>query len=160
MLGRAKGELITIGENGVNWNAIRAEYIGGGISYRILADKYGVSKDAIARKAKAGNWEKLRATARDKSATMSIQKAANIAADNATIAANIKRKGLLILERLFDAYDIDGTEHRETDSGKTDIKRIRDLTAAFKDLAGDITPDTASDSVLLRSLMEMERRHD
>ena len=144
----------------VDWNAIRADYISGGISQRKLAEKYGVSENTLIKKANAEKWSELRATAYNTATTQIQQRTAETAADNATLAANIKRKGLLILERLFDAYDVDGTEHRESANGKADIKRIRDLTAAYKDLAGDILPDTAGDSALLKSLMEMERRHN
>lgn len=33
----------------IDWNAIRAEYIGGGISQRKLAKKYGVSDTTLIR---------------------------------------------------------------------------------------------------------------
>ena len=144
----------------VDWNAIRADYISGGISQRKLAEKYGVSENTLIKKANTEKWSEQRATAYNTVTTQIQQRTAETAADNATLAASIKRKGLLILERLFDAYDVNGTEHRESANGKADIKRIRDLTAAYKDLAGDILPDTAGDSALLRSLMEMERRHN
>lgn len=125
-------------ENRIDWSAIRAEYIGGGISYRTLAEKYGISKDAIARKSKAGNWEGLRATARDRSATKSIQKTANAAAENATIAADIKKRLLLRLGRIEEKYPFDATEVRMRQNDSTVIFRIRDLTAAYKDLTEDI----------------------
>ena len=156
-----KRELVTIdNEKRIDWNAIRADYIKGGISQRKLAEKYGVSENTLIKKANAEKWSDQRATAYNKATTRIQQKTAETAADNATLAASIKRKGLLILERLFDAYDVDSTEHRESANGKADIKRIRDLTAAYKDLAGDLMPDTAGDSALLKSLMEMERRHN
>lgn len=48
-----------------------------------MADKYGLSKDAIARKAKAQHWDKDRATVSDKAATLVIQKTARAVASNA-----------------------------------------------------------------------------
>lgn len=126
-------------EKRVDWNAIRAEYIAGDTSYRILAEKYDLSKDAIARKAKAQGWDKDRATVRDKAAKKVIQKTASVVADNATIAANIKRKALIILEGLLDEYvGLRSTEHRENKQGVTDVIRFRDLTAAYKDLTEDL----------------------
>ena len=44
----------------VDWNAIRAEYIGGGISQRKLAKKYGLSEAALMQKANREGWRKDR----------------------------------------------------------------------------------------------------
>ena len=42
------------------WQKIKAEYIAGGTSYRKLADKYGVSRTTLERKAKDEKWSELR----------------------------------------------------------------------------------------------------
>lgn len=143
----------------VDWNAIRAEYIGGGISQRKLAEKHGVSTSALLQRANAEGWAKLRENAKNKAITKAEQKTAEIASDNATIAADIKRQGLLLLQQLFADFAATATEHREYD-GKdlTRIKRLRDLTGAYKDLTGDILPGAAADNALLQSLLDMERR--
>ena len=122
----------------IDWNAIRSEYIGGDTSYRLLAEKYGISKDQIARKAKADHWEKDRATARDKAATKSIQRTAAAAANNAVLAADMKRRLLLRLQRIEEKFPLDATEVRTKVGNSTAIYRIRDLTGAYKDLVGDI----------------------
>ena len=90
--------------------------------------------------------------------SVSCQKAADAYTDNATLAANIKRKGLEILSGLFDDFvNVRATEHRESKGGKTDIKRLRDLTAAYKDLTGDMVANNAADNALLQSLFDIER---
>lgn len=73
-----------------------------------------------------------------------VQKTAELAADNATIAANITRKGLLLLEKLFDDYAEKHmvTEHRESCDGVVDVKRLRDLTSAYKDLTEDLPKES------------------
>ena len=121
-----------------DWNAIRAEYIGGDTSYRLLAEKYGLSKDAIARKAQKQHWEKDRATARDMGATASIQKTAEAVADNAIIATDLKKRLLLRLGRIEEKYPMDATEVKVRDGNKWATYRIRDLTAAYKDLTEDM----------------------
>ena len=127
-----------MGKKHIDWAAIQAEYIGGA-SIRDLAQKYKVSKSTIGAQCKAGRWTESRRKAVDRSRTKAVQKVAEAAADNATIAAGIKRKGLLLIDRLFDVYmEETGTEHRETHGNKTDIRRLRDLTAAYKDLTGDM----------------------
>ena len=78
----------------VDWERIRAEYIAGGASIRNLADKYGISKDAVGRRAKAEKWKETR----DKTATKVRQRTnerivaqkADEAANNAVIAARIR----------------------------------------------------------------------
>ncbi len=142
----------------VNWHKIRAEYIGGGISQRKLADKYGVSWRTLQERAKREGWSEARETACAKAVSTSCQRVADTAADNATLAANIKRQGLEILAALFADYaTVKATEHRESRQGVTDIKRLRDLTAAYKDLTGDIVANTAEDNALLQSLLALER---
>jgi transposase-like protein len=44
----------------VDWKRIKAEYIAGGTSYRKLAEKYGVPRTTLERKAKDEKWTNLR----------------------------------------------------------------------------------------------------
>ena len=147
-------------EKRVNWNKIRAEYIGGGISQRKLAEKHGVPWRTLQDRAKREGWKDAMEKARAKAVVASCQKTAQAAADNATLAANIKRMGLEIIAGLFADYaeNVRATEHRENSGGVTDIKRLRDLTAAYKDLTGDIV-QSDTDNGLLQSLMALERGH-
>lgn len=142
----------------IDWNAIRAEFIGGA-SYGDIAKKYRVSKSTIHKHAKEDDWQTLRTNAANEARTLSVQRMANAAADNATLAANIKRMGLEIIAGLFADYaeHVTATEHRETKGKTTDIKRLRDLTAAYKDLTGDMVTNQAEDNALLRSLYDIER---
>ena len=127
-------------EQRIDWNAVRSEYIKGGTTYRQLSEKYGINFSTIQQRAARENWSEKRNAASIKIEQSVISKTADKAADNATLAADIKRKGLLILNNLFDKFaELESTEHREY-AGKnlTDIKRLRDLTAAFKDLTDGI----------------------
>ena len=121
-------------EKRIDWNAIRAEYIGGGISQRKLAKKYGVSDTTLMKKANAEGWHKLREKAESKSTAQAQQKTAEAAADNAVIAADIKKRLLLRLSRIEQKYPFDATEIRTHEGKSTVTFRIRDLTAAYKDL--------------------------
>ena len=144
-------------EKRINWNEIKADYIGGA-SYGVLSKRYGIVKSTIFKKAKKDGWEDLRKRARNEVETETVKRIAETAADNATLAANIKRQGLEILAALFADYaNVNATEHRESRQGVTDIKRLRDLTAAYKDLTGDIVTNTAEDNALLQSLLTLER---
>ena len=118
----------------VNWNKIRAEYIGGGISQRKLAKKYGVSENTLIKKANAEKWAQLQKETYNEGATKAQQKAADATADNATIATDIKKMLLLRLQRIGNKYPFDATEIRTKQGENTVIFRLRDLTAAYKDL--------------------------
>lgn len=140
----------------VDWNAVKADYIGGA-SYGVLSKRYGIVKSTIFKKAKKDGWEDLRKRVGNAVETETVKRVAETAADNATLAANIKRQGLEILAALFaDFATIRATEHRESNQGVTDIKRLRDLTAAYKDLCGDVV-QSETDSALLQSLLALER---
>lgn len=134
-------------EKRVDWNAIRAEYIGGGISQRKLAKKYGVSDTTLMKKANAEGWHKLREKAEIKSTAQAQQKTAEAAADNAVIAADIKKRLLLRLSRMEQKYPYDATEVRTHDGKNTVTFRIRDLTAAYKDLTSDMNLNANNEPV-------------
>lgn len=125
-------------ENRIDWNALRAEYIGGGISQRDLAKKYGVSFNTLKEKANAEAWADLRQETYNKSATDAQQKIVEAASDNAVIAQDIKKRLLLRLKRIEEKYPADATEVRARQDGKTIVYRLRDLTSAFKDLTDGI----------------------
>lgn len=122
----------------IDWNAIRAEYIGGGTSYRKLAEKHQVSFMVLKTRAKKEDWPGLRTQAEHKARTEATQKVAEAASDNAVIAADIKKRLLLRLKRIEEKYPFDATEIRTHEGKSTVTFRIRDLTAAYKDLTDDI----------------------
>ena len=134
--------MIPIGN--VDWNAIRAEYIGGGISQRKLAEKHGVSADVLMQKANRERWKKDRDKTLSKATARIQQKIAETAADNATIAQDLKKRLLLRLQRIEAKYPFDATEIKTHEGKNTVTFRIRDLTAAYKDLA-DGLPMTDGD---------------
>lgn len=143
-------------EKRINWHKVRAEYIAGS-SQRKLAEKYGCNRAAIERRCRLEKWSEARNDARAKVQEKIIQKTAEKAADNATIAADLKKKLLLRLQRIEEHYPIDATEVKTKVGNSWAVYRIRDLTAAYKDLTEDL--QTASNgNELLRSLLELERR--
>ena len=59
-----------------DWNKIRAEYIRGDTSHRLLAEKYGVSKSAIAARCKKEKWLELRGQKQTKTNAKIVESAA------------------------------------------------------------------------------------
>ena len=151
--------MIPIGKTNPDWNRIKAEYVAGGISQRELADKYGIPFGTVQKRARKGKWTEERTQAGEKVVEKVIQETAKKTADNATLAADIKRKGLLLLDRLFDEFEtVNATEHRDYKGRNlTDIKRLRDLTAAYKDLTDDMQTAAGIDVEDLSPLVELLR---
>ena len=153
-----------------DWNAIRAEYIAGGIGQRKLAKKHGVSEHTLIGRARAEEWAADRERAKNEAATKSLQKVVESAASNAVIAQRIREKLLKRLEREIDAlpdsigtnkrkavteYEYDGKRPKKTKDLATEYK-LRDLTAAWKDLTEGLIvaerSDDASDDGFLEAL--------
>ena len=144
-------------EKRINWHKVRAEYIAG-TSQRKLAEKYGCNRAAIERRCRLEKWSEARVQARAKVQDKIIQKTADMAADNATVAAELKKSLLLRLKRIEEKYPLDATEVKTKVGNSWATFRIRDLTAAYKDLTEDMTANTGATNDLLESLLALERR--
>lgn len=103
----------------------------------------------VQKRGSAENWQALRDEASNKSAIEAVQKTAVAAAENAVLAQRIRSKLLKKLESEIDALpDNLGSEsakeisRTEIGSGKRESLfkrwRLRDLTAAYKDLTADM----------------------
>ena len=79
----------------MDWNAIKTEYIAGGISYRKLCEKYGVPKTTLERKAKDEKWTELRRQAEGKTEAKIVNA---ISRQN----AKIDDKYFRLIDKLFD----------------------------------------------------------
>ena len=132
----------------IDYGPLRAEYIAGGTSYRKLAKKYGISATCVGQHARKEGWAKDRAEAEAISCAKTIQKTADIAAENAVRAQRIKTRLLEKLEALMEEQ-LRATEERRYDDDKlVEVHRLRDLTAAYKDLTGDMPRAEAGEDAL------------
>ena len=146
-----------VGKKRIDWAAIQAEYIGGNIGQRRLAEKHGVPFGSLRDRAKAEGWYQLKLAAIHEAGIKAAQKTAEAASDNALVAARIKAKLLDRLEKLTDVV-LMATEERSYDGDQlVAINRLRDLTAAYKDLTGDMPKAEAPANELLQSLLDLER---
>lgn len=162
-------------EKRIDWHKAKADYITG-MSQREIAAKYGVSRTAISKKCVSEHWQKEREKAKAKVTQEVIRKTADAAADNAATAARIKAKLLQKLEREIDALpDLIGTETQDKvteveyvkdKNGKLSVRpsktkehgkafRLRDLTAAYKDLTADMQVSAGVDVEDLSPLAEL-----
>lgn len=142
----------------VDWAAMRAEYISSRVSYRELAEKYGVSSAMVCKKAKKEKWVELRKKAGEKGIAKVMQKTADKTASNAAIAADLKHSLLVRLQKIEKQFPRNATEVRLFKGDKVTVFKIRDLTAAYKDLTEDMTAAVSQTNDLLQSLMDLERK--
>ena len=156
--------MITIGADKYDWNAIRAEDIAGGIGQRKLAEKHGIPIGTLLTRAKVEEWAKLRGKAQDEAITKSLQKTAAMAAESATTAERIRQKLLRRLEAEIDALpESIGSNTRQAiitktvegrNRGNTTTKdkskeyKLRDLTAAWRDLTEGLSDDGEREDVV------------
>lgn len=137
----------------------------------MLAEKYNVSRTSVAKHCRNEGWSEERKKAEAKVTQEVIRKTADEAADNAVIAERIKTKLLRRLEREIDHLpesigsemfqnvqnlEYDGNRvKKRTDGGKT--YKLKDLTAAYKDLTADMQIAGDSDIEDLSPLVELLR---
>lgn len=131
-----------------DWNAIRAEYIAGGISQRALAAKHHVSETTLMKKANAEEWNKLRKETYSKSTAKAQQKTADAAAEN---AVKLERARALLIDKIVKTLermpDKSGTRARQTHTDKATGDQLTidyDLTtlvSAFEKLSNGRTAD-------------------
>lgn len=113
---------------GIDWNAIKTEYITTDTSYRKLAEKYGVHKDTIHRKAKDEGWADKRRQQIDKTQTKILEKAVDMEVDRATKLLGVAD---LLLDKVkqrieaLDPMDMGSQEFRHLSATIKDLKEIQ-----------------------------------
>ena len=105
----------------MDWNKLKAEYIAGGISYRKLAEKYGVSFSTLRNIAIREKWTDLREQASNKAVTKLVE---SIADDNAKHTVDIYDVADKLLTKITDML---GQQGLTTQS-------VKHLTSALKDI--------------------------
>ena len=167
----ARRRRVAIDREDVNWEAVRAEYMAGGVSQAALAKRHGVSAYALRKRAGAEGWAAAKARgsakARDDAGTGEgegvgggpveagadavdaasgkVGGAGAEAGDGEVRVARRTRMALLqMLERAAAAIPCDATEIKTTgDGGEVRRLKLRYLTSAYKELAGDLPVEDA-----------------
>lgn len=118
-----------------DWAKIRAEYIRGGISYRDLAKKHGVTFARLQQVAKAENWVELRKKAYDKALTKSAERIGArkaLQVSRITMAAD----GLLDLidKSVADMLEADQVSPKDISSLANALEKIKGIKGELSDL--------------------------
>lgn len=130
-----------------DWKKIKAEYIRGGISYRKLAAKYGVSLSSVCDHSKAEKWADLRKQTANKANTKITE---SVASQEAARAA----KYLTVADKILQKID-EGVESGEL---LYNPKAIHELTGAIRDLKEIHGLRTALDDEEQRARIDKLRR--
>ena len=107
-----------------DWQAIKTEYITTDTSYRKLAQKYGVSYNAIGNRSRDEKWQDLRDQHLTKTMTKTMNAIASQQASRAARLQTVADKLLTKVERLVD----------EGEELLTDTSTMRDISRILKDL--------------------------
>ena len=143
------------------WRAARADYEAG-LNRKAICEKYGCTYSALNSKIDREHWgktrEKVARSAQEKKERHLATKISKAEADNATIAADIRTMLLRKMRAIVETLPEDATETKKS-MGKISQKttRLRDLTAAYKDLVGDQATGEQQTNELLQSLIDLER---
>lgn len=106
----------------VDWNHIKAEYIASEISYRKLADKYGIERNKLQKRATRENWVELRSRSRAKTDARIVESISKQEAHRANNLVDVADKLIDKIIEMLDKSDMLSTQN------------IKNLTSALKDL--------------------------
>ena len=142
------------------WRAARADYEAG-MKRRDICAKYGCSYTALDNHVKREGWGKSRNSVNErvteKRTKIIADRIAESEANSADIASGIKTTLLRKLARIVESLPEDVTESKETVGKRTKAIKLRDITAAYKDLCGDQPGGEQQTNELLQSLIDLER---
>lgn len=137
----------------MDWKQAKAEYIAGGISYRKLAGKYGVSRSKLQARATREKWPDLKSQAEAKTEAKLVESISDRDAQSAVDIIGVADKLLVkissVLERVKTAQEI-----RHLTSALKDLKEIkgqkseadmREQEARIAKLERDVAGDGADD---------------
>lgn len=106
-----------------DWKKIKAEYLRGGVSYRELAKKYGVSFSTLRKVASKEKWTDLRNKVEAKKDTKIVESIASREAKKDDMFQTISDKLLMMISNGIDDGSIVVTS-----------RGLRDITGALKDI--------------------------
>lgn len=113
---------------GIDWNAIKTEYITTDTSYRKLAQKHGVHYNAIANRAKQEGWISQRHQYCDSTVTKTVDAISNSQVDRATKLLSVAD---LLMDKVrqrieaVDPMDMGSQEFRHLSATIKDLKEIQ-----------------------------------
>lgn len=141
-----------------DWAKIKREYVTTDISYRALAEKYGVDKSSVLRHAKAENWQEARSRHADNVHLRCVQKTAEKIADSeseiAAIRSRVHLKLMQQVERQTDAM----IQADTPDSNE--LRRIVQSYRDMSDIAYESIGNEEQHNDLIDAIRARRKQHD
>lgn len=156
----------------IDWVAIRADYIAGSMGYRRLADKYGISVNGLAERAKKEGWPAARQQYRDKRGTDLVARYARADRRKMEAVFRASEKMADTLDRMMEDPDqfrrylvksAEGGELREqttdiynTKAMRNTVRMLREMSALVRDLNRIPTQAQAEAQYIARRRLELD----
>ena len=135
-----------------NWTKIRNDYINGKGSYRVLAEKYGVSSSTLRQRAAREQWANSKAEqlakTRARIEQKTVEKIADTESDVAAIMSRIRLKLTVKIEQAVD--NMEGLDANE----------LRKLVQSFKDMTDAQGGNEEQKNGVLNELLEAVKAVD
>ena len=143
-------------KTGVNWRKIKAEYISGKESQRALAEKYGVSRSTLIRRANKEHWTQKRKAADTEAEKKVQQKTAEIIADNAVLLERAKTGLLRRVVDMIENYPATSAAEVKTKQNGAILKySMKDIAAVLSVLEDKTAKGQSADIEDLSPLAEL-----
>lgn len=115
----------------MDWNKLKAEYIAGGISYRKLAEKHGVSFNTLKTIAIRENWTDLRQQADNTATTRMVEQ---VIEENTKHTVGIYDVADKLLEKIEMMIEQEGLTTQSLKHLTSAIKDIKDIKGIKSDI--------------------------
>ena len=115
----------------MDWNKLKAEYIAGGISYRKLAQKHGVSFNTLKDIAVGEKWTELRQQAHNDATTKIIE---TVVEENTNYTASIYDVADKLLEKIYGMLMCERLTTQNIKNLSSAIKDIKDIKGIKSDI--------------------------
>lgn len=106
----------------MDWNKLKAEYIAGGTSYRKLAEKYGIDRNAVQKIGTKEKWAELKSRAKAKAESKMVNSISSDIAKSSVKLNDVCDKVLDKIADILSTYD------------ELDTQAIKHITSSLKDI--------------------------
>lgn len=115
----------------MDWNKLKAEYVAGGISYRKLAEKHGVSFNTLKTIAIRENWTDLRQQANNNTTTRIVE---TVVEENTKYTASIYDVADKLLNKIIEISKKEGLTSQSIKHLTSALKDIKDVKGVKSDI--------------------------
>ena len=132
----------------VDWKKLETEYVTTDISHRQLADKYGICRSTIGKKATDDNWSDKRKKHRDKTVSKAVDA---IGTKQATMAAKLYGVGGLLLDTVKSLLE-------ENPKLLADTSAMKDVSVVLKNLKDVMSVKSEADMLEQKARIDKLRK--